>query len=112
MAKKTPKTWKSKEMEVARRFGAERNIGSGSLGRSDRSRSDSTHEKLYIEVKYGDKKRWFNAELRKLLDEDIKKAEEENKTFVVALKEKGQHGFWVMCHVDDLRNVAKELKDG
>jgi hypothetical protein len=44
-------TWKRREREAAALFGALRNIGSGSLGRADRSCSDSTHPKLYLEVK-------------------------------------------------------------
>jgi hypothetical protein len=46
------KTWKKREMQIARDFGAQRQIGSGSLGRADRSCSDSTHERLYIEAKH------------------------------------------------------------
>ena len=111
MARKTPKTWKKIELDVARKFGAERNIGSGSLGRSDRSCSDSTHERLYIETKYGDPSRWFNKELRKVLREDKIKAEKENKIFVIALKEKGQSGFLVLVHVDDLKDVVNEIVD-
>jgi len=42
-------TWKRREREAARLFGAERQPLSGSGGRADRTRSDSTHDRLFIE---------------------------------------------------------------
>lgn len=43
------------EQSIAGLFGARRNRGSGSGGRSDCSRSDSTHPRLYVECKYAQK---------------------------------------------------------
>ena len=105
----TPKTWKNVEREVASRFRTSRNVGSGSLGREDRSRSDTVHPRLYIEVKYGDWKRWFRKELRDTLELAAENALKESKIPVIALKKKRQHGFWVLVHIDDLRKVADEI---
>lgn len=111
MAKKkrrSPKTWKNVERVAARKFGAERNIGSGSLGREDRSHSDSTHETIYIETKYGQANRFFTKEMRDILTKDVQKAKDENKTFVACIKIKGMSGFWVITHVDDLDKIISE----
>ena len=40
------------EGRVAAAFDAKRNIGSGSMGRSDKTASDSTHPVLFIECKH------------------------------------------------------------
>ena len=45
------KAWKQMERRIAGFFGALRVPGSGSMGRRDLSRSDSTHERLFIECK-------------------------------------------------------------
>src|SRR5262249_14495252 len=44
-------TGRGRERQAARLFGSERQPGSGSGGRSDQSRSDSTHDRLFIETK-------------------------------------------------------------
>jgi hypothetical protein len=44
-------TWKRREREAARLFGAERQPLSGSGGRADRTRSDSTHDRLFVECR-------------------------------------------------------------
>ena len=44
-------TWKARERQAAALFGSKRQRCSGSSGREDCSRSDSTHDRLYIETK-------------------------------------------------------------
>jgi hypothetical protein len=44
-------TWKRRERQSAKLFGARRQPLSGSSGRDDRTRSDSTHDRLFIETK-------------------------------------------------------------
>lgn len=44
-------TWKARERQAAALFGARRQRCSGSSGRDDLSRSDSTHPRLFLEVK-------------------------------------------------------------
>jgi hypothetical protein len=44
-------TWKRRERQAAAIFRARRQVLSGSSGRDDRSKSDSTHESLFIETK-------------------------------------------------------------
>ena len=44
-------TWKRRERDAARLFGARRQVLSGSSGREDVTGSDTTHERLFIETK-------------------------------------------------------------
>ena len=97
-------TWKARERQIARRFGTERTALSGGNGKV--SRSDSHHPRLFIEAKARQRHSavtlWREtAELAKL----------EGKLPVCCLSEKGKPGFWVVAHVDDLKEVAKELLD-
>lgn len=95
------KTWKNIERKIARFFGAERNPLSG--GNGGHSRSDSRHERLFIEVKYRVKHSAVT-----LWRDTAEKAKEEGKIPVVCLSEKGKQGFWVMCHSDDLTAIANQ----
>jgi len=97
------RTWQKREQAIAERFGARRNRGSGSSGRSDLSRSDSTHERLYLECKLRAK----HAAVT-LWDDTADKARAEGKVPVVALVEKGRPGYWLVVHIDDLQEVAGE----
>lgn len=97
------KTWKAAERRIAASFGALRQIGSGSLGRDDRSSSDSTHEVLYIEAKY--RKRHTAIALH---DDTAKKAKKEKKIPVVVLAEKNRPGVWLLIKQDNLPAVAAE----
>jgi hypothetical protein len=45
-------SWKRRERNAAGLFGAQRQSLSGSSGRADRTRSDSTHPSLFIETKF------------------------------------------------------------
>lgn len=95
--------WKSRERKVAKSFGALRNIGSGSMGRPDKSCSDSTHETLFLEVKLRAKHTAVQ-----LYDKTAKLAKKEKKIPVVVLAEKGRPGTWLVLRQKDLPHVAAE----
>lgn len=97
------KTWKGRERKIAAYFGTVRTPLSG--GNSGHSRSDSRHPRLFLE----DKHRKRHAVIS-LWDETKKLAEKEGKTPVIALTQHGRHGFWIMCHCDDLQVVAAEAR--
>lgn len=93
-------TWKRAEREVARLFGAER-APAGSNNRPDRTASDSTHETLFIEVKYR-----VNHAVRTLWQDAHQKAVKEDKVPVLALATRGSHGKLLVIHEDDFDAVA------
>jgi len=93
------KTWKTIERKIARFFGAERNPLSGGNGKQ--SRSDSLSDKLFIETKYR-----VNHSAITLWRKTALLATKEYKIPVVCLAEKHRHGFWVLCHSDDLQAIA------
>lgn len=97
-------TWKRRERDAARLFGVERQPLSGSGGRSDLSRSDSTHERLFIETKLR-----ASSAVRNLWEETRERALVERKTPVLVLFAKRKAGGLVVVHQDDLANVAAEL---
>lgn len=97
-------TWKSVERRIASFFGSVRNPLSG--GNSGNTRSDSRHDKLFIEAKYRQRHSVIT-----LWRETSILAKKENKTPVVCLAEKGKEGFWVMCHSSDLKTIAQEIKE-
>ena len=80
-------TWKRRERSSAALFGARRQPLSGSSGRDDRSSSDSTHERLYIETKL--RATWG---VRTLFDRMKLLAQREKKIPVLALASKGRRG--------------------
>lgn len=100
-------TWKTGERKTARMFGAERQIGSGSLGRADRSTSDSTHERLYIECKHAKRHAVIT-----LWDDANTKAKKEKKTPLVVLRVKGRPGSWFLIKDSDLERIADERRNG
>ncbi len=97
-------TWKRRERDGAGLFGAKRQPGSGSSGRPDQTRSDSTHERLYVETKL----RAASA-VRTLWEETRDRARREGKTPVVILYGKGKPGGLIVVHQDDLATIADEL---
>jgi len=97
------KPWKQRERDGAGEFGAKRTIGSGSLGREDRTCSDSTHERLFIETKL----RKSHAVVS-LWDKTAKLAKKEKKTPALLFAQHQRPGFWVFCKLDDLPIVAAE----
>lgn len=94
-------TWKSRERQVARAFGAERNPLSG--GNSKHTRSDTLHPMLFLEHKH------TKSSPPKLILDTRDRAKKEGKIPVVTKSFGGQAGFWVTCHVCDLGAVASEL---
>ncbi len=97
-------TWKRRERDGAGLFGARRQPGSGSSGRADQTRSDSTHERLFIETKL----RAASA-VRSLWERTREHARRESKTPVLVLYAKGKPGGLIVAHQDDIAAVAAEL---
>jgi len=96
------KTWKQREQQVARFFGAKgRTPLSG--GNGGITRSDTLHGDLFVEHKH----RARHAVLT-LWDCVRKLARKERKVPVVTLSVKGRPGFWVLVHSDDLTAVANQ----
>jgi len=100
-------TWKARERQAAALFGARRNRCSGSSGRDDESRSDSTHDRIFLETKL----RQHHA-VQSLFDETRILARRENKLPVLALATKGKPSFLLVLAPEDLKAVAAEMVDG
>jgi len=96
-------TWKQRERQAAALFGARRQVLSGSAGRDDRSRSDSTHERLFLETKL----RASHAAVA-LYDDTKVLARKEGKVPVVILAQKGRPGVVLVIAPEDLQAVAYE----
>jgi hypothetical protein len=105
MAKTHKSTWKQRERQGAALFGAKRQVLSGSGGRDDRSRSDSTHPRLFVETKL----RQRHA-TRVLWDATAALAKRESKTPVLILASKGRPGVLVCVHSDDLPVMLAEYQ--
>jgi hypothetical protein len=97
-------TWQRREREAARLFGVVRQPGSGSCGDPTRSRSDSTHDRLYIETKLR-----ASSAVRTLWEQTQAPARREGKLPVLMLYTKGKVGGLVVCHEMHLAAVAAEL---
>jgi hypothetical protein len=97
-------TWKRRERNAAALFGARRQPGSGSGGRDDETRSDSTHSRLFVETKLR-----AASSVRSLWEETRERARREGKTPVLVLYAKGKPGGLIVVHQDDLATVAAEL---
>jgi hypothetical protein len=95
---------KRREADAAQPFGAERQPLSGSSGRADLTASDSTHGKLFIEVKVQ-----AASAVRTLWEKTRDRARAEGKTPVLMLYSKSKPGGLVVCHTADLAKVAAEL---
>lgn len=98
-------TWKAAERRAARSLGAERQVGSGSGGRADQTRSDSTSKRLFLETKLRQK-----TAVRKLFDQTAELARREGKTPLLAIFDKGRQGFLLVLRPEDLEVVAAEMK--
>jgi hypothetical protein len=103
MAKTHRSTWKKRERQAAGLFGALRQRCSGSSGRPDCSRSDSTHPTLFVETKM----RASHAAVA-LFDETRALARREGKTPVVILAQKNRPGLLLVIDPADLATVARE----
>ena len=97
-------TWKRRERDGAGLFGARRQPGSGSGGRPDQTRSDSTHERLFVETKLR-----ATSAVRTLWEQTRDLARREGKTPVLILYSKGKPGGLIVAHQDDLAAIAAEL---
>lgn len=99
-------TWQKWEDRVARLFGTRRSPNSGAVPEwSDETKSDTLHERLFIEVKT--KARHALATLWRstcLLSDD------EGKVPVVALAEEGANRVWILVRDDHLQAVAAEYR--
>jgi hypothetical protein len=98
------RTWQRTEARAAALFGARRQYGSGSSGRLDETRSDSTHPTLFVESKLR-----ASSAVRSLHDASRALAVREEKTPVLALFDKGRPGFLLVVHVDDMATVLAEF---
>ena len=98
-------TWKRRERQAAGLFDARRQPGNGSGGRDDQTRSDSTHERLFIETKLR-----ASSAVRTLWEQTAALAKQESKVPVLALYAKGKTGALIVVHEKDLAAVAAELR--
>jgi hypothetical protein len=99
------KSWKRSERRVARLFGAERNPLSG--GNSGVTRSDSRHERLFIETKER-----ARHEAWSIYDDAAEKAKKEGKLPVVALVQRGRRGVLICVNSADLKEFAAIVLGG
>ena len=97
-------SWKRRERDAAGLFGAQRQVLSGSCGRGERGRSDTTHERLYVESKLR-----ASSSVRSLWEKTRDLARRERKVPVVALYDKRKPGALIVVHENDLAAVAAEL---
>lgn len=92
-------TWKAFERLVATFFGTRRVPLSGSNS-GHNTNSDSLHEDLYVECKVRAK-----FALWTLFMDTEKKAKEEDKLPVVAIKQKGGRGYLLIIRPEDLERL-------
>jgi hypothetical protein len=97
-------SWKRRERSAARLFGTERQVLSGSCGRDGRSRSDATHQRLFIESKL--RAAWA---VRSLWERTRELARREHRLPVLTLYAKAKPGALIVVHENDLVAVAAEL---
>ena len=93
--------WKSFERTVATFFGTKRVPLSGSNS-GHGTNSDSLHDKLYIECKLRGK-----ISLWRLFEDTERKAKQENKIPVVAIKQKGSRGYLLVMRPLDIKKIAE-----
>ena len=103
MAKTHKSTWKKREAQAAGLFGVRRQRCSGSSGRDDCSRSDSTHDRLFIETKL----RAAHSAVA-LYDATRILARREHKIPMVILAQKHRPGVLLLIDPADLEAVARE----
>ena len=97
------KTWKAVELQIAKFFGVERNPLSGM--NSKHTSSDTLHRWLYIECKYGKTLPKF---FTNLWEDTKKKAKEECKIPLLALKPKNYDGFLIVCDSKNFTQIIEE----
>lgn len=97
-------TWKANERKAAGFFGSVRNRCSGSSGRSDLSRSDSTNERIYVETKTSKR-----SSLHTLFRETEDKAAKEGKIPILQIFRTGdRRGPLITLRPEHLLYVAFE----
>jgi hypothetical protein len=97
-------SWKRRERNAASLFGAQRQALSGSCGRDERGRSDTTDDRLFIETKLR-----ASSSVRSLCEKTRELARREQKVPVLTLYAKGKPGALIVVHENDLAAVASEL---
>lgn len=96
-------TWKQGERRIASEFGTYRTPLSG--GNSKHTRSDTLHNKLFIEVKH--RKEFPQS---KLWEETVELSKKEKKIpLCVFLKKKNQNPM-IMCQLSDIEKIAEEKR--
>ena len=93
-------TWKQGEERIARRFGTHRTPLSG--GNSRHTRSDTLHNKLFIEVKH--RKEFPQPSLWK---ESVEIAKKENKIPALVFLKKNDSNPLILCRLDDIEEIAR-----
>jgi len=97
------RTWQRSEARAAASIGARRKPGSGSSGRSDETRSDSTSETIFLECKH-----YARHAAVTLWDSTWTLAKRERKTPLVCLSVKGRPGRWWLLHHRDVPALVAE----
>jgi len=92
------KTWKKFERVVAGFFGCRR---TGPM--QEKNASDINHDFLHVQCKHSKKVAIVNV-----WDAAKKVADKSDKIPVVAIKQKGRKGFWLLTHSSDLTAVANQ----
>lgn len=96
-------TWKRAEASVAAIFGARRRVLSGSANRSDIDGDDTTHPRLWIEVKLREHHAVWS------LWRDVNAASKKAiKTPVLGLREKSARGALLVVHENHMAMVVTE----
>ena len=91
-------TWKAFERVVSSFFGCTR---TGPMQAKDAS--DIDHPIVHCQCKHSQR-----HTILTVWDAAKVVADKSGKIPVVAIKQKGRHGFWLMCHSDDFIEVAKQ----
>jgi hypothetical protein len=108
MSKTARRTWQLAESRLARFFGCERQVLSGSSGRpDDHTCSDATHPRLFLEGKLRE-----THAVRTLHDATRILAKKEKKVPVLGLFDKNRPGFLIVVHSDDWQAVVEESLRG
>lgn len=99
-------TWKRREREVAAKFGTRRLPVSGR--QEDKGGDDCQHPRLFLQVKHGKQ----NAREWAVFNLAAEVAKKSGKVPVVCLTYPHVSGILVLCRIEDLDRVAKEVVCG
>lgn len=96
-------TWKRRERKIAAFFGTKRTpLSGGNSGHG--TRSDSLHDKFYIEAKYRARQAVWNLYL-----ETDELASKEGKKSILTLCQKNEQGFLIVVHNEDFEEVCVDF---